>query len=86
MTKPRTATGRKVVAIHGSALLDDVLGIEAEASAAPDREGLIALNRSMTQLITLDWTTGEYRAAIRSWTTSLRAILAALSASKDKER
>ena len=31
---PRTATGRKVIAIHGTALLDDVLGIESEAPGA----------------------------------------------------
>jgi hypothetical protein len=33
---PRTATGRKVVAMHGSVLLDDVLGIEQEVAAHID--------------------------------------------------
>lgn len=33
---PRTTTGRKVVSIHGEAMLDDVLGIEDEARAQPE--------------------------------------------------
>ena len=47
MSEPLTETGRKVVAIYGSRLLDDVIGIEIEArksilDAARDRPGLDA--------------------------------------------
>ncbi len=37
---PRTATGRKVVAIYGGEMVDNVRGIEAEAAAQARAEGL----------------------------------------------
>ena len=61
---PQTSTGRKVIAIHGDVLLDDVLGIEAEVEK-PYRELLGMASLSLLELVNTGWSGLSEREALR---------------------